>query len=744
MNAVKKFRTLPSWARTAIVVVGFVVAWPFVSAPLPEGIPGGVVVLGLTMGSLVGLSAVGLVLVYRAARIVNFAQATLGSAAGVFGIMLFQAWNWNYFVSLAIGLVMAAAAGAIVDVTVIRRFFWAPRLIVTLATIGLAQILAGMELGLPTLFNQSVIGAGFKTPFSWTFTVHPIQFTGDHIMIMIAAPIAIAALAWFLKGTDAGTGIRAASENAERAMLLGIPVRRLSTIVWIIAATLSCLSFLLSAPILGRGLSSIGGPAILLPALAAAVLARMESLPHAFLAGLGLGVLQQASLWNYPDRFSLSDVIFLVVVLVGLLLQRDKLTRGDDASVSSWVGARETPPVPAELRDLPEVVWVRRGLTFAALAAAIVGPMFLKVSQVNFLGTITVIFAIVAVSLVVLTGWAGQISLGQFAFAGLGAVATANALANGWDLLIALPLGAVAGAMTALLVGLPALRIRGLFLAVTSLALAVPVASYFLNPAYFASMLPQQVDRVLVIERFDLGNERTLYYFCLLILVGVVVAARGLRSSRPGRVLVAVRDNERAAQARGVPVMRVKLMAFMLSGAIAGIAGALHVMVVQGIGYGTYGTTQSFKAFSMVVIGGLTSVGGGLLGAIALSLAEYFLSGGLQLIVTGAGVLFLLLFFPGGLGELALRVRQRYLRMLAVRRNIIVPSLLADRKEDEEALLGASVKTIRIEDLFPSEDDDVDIDLSDRIHSANGSDIDDMHERLRALDASRPRRRPRS
>lgn len=701
-EAVARFRALDANVRRALLGLVVLAAWPVANSVLVNGAPPGVVFLGMVMGSLIGMSAVGVVLVYRAARIVNFAQSSLGSAAGVLAIMLFQQWHWNYFIAVPIGLIAAAGAGAIVDITVIRRFFWAPRLILTLATIGLAQILGGIELGIPVAFGGTIFGAGFKTPLSFSFTIDPIQFNGNHVMIMIVCPIAIGLLAWFLRGTDAGTGIRASAENAERAMLLGIPVRRLSTMVWMIAATLSALSFMLGAPILGRGLTAAGGPAVLLPALAAAVLARMDSLPKAFLGGIGLGVLQEVAKWNSPNRFSFTDVIFLAVVLIGLLLQRDRLSRADDAALSSWVGAKETPPVPTEMRGLPEVVWVRRGLVLAALGVALALPAFLSVSQINLLGTLPAIYAIVAISLVVLTGWAGQISLGQFAFAGVGAVAAANMLANEWDLFIAVPFAGVVAGIAAILVGLPALRIRGLFLAVTSLALAVPVASYFLNPSYFASVLPQQVNRVFLLERFDLQNEDTLYYFSLFILIGVVVLVRGLRPSRSGRALVAVRDNERAAQARGVPVMRVKLMAFGISGALAGVAGALHVMVVQGIGFGTYGTSQSFKAFSMVVIGGLTSVGGGLLGAITLALAEYIFSGGFQLVVTGAGVLFLLLFFPGGLGEISVRIRQRYLRLVANRRGLIVPSLVADRRVEEE--LGATVQALRIEDLFLDED----------------------------------------
>jgi len=672
-------------------VLGAVVGWAILHTVLPDGLPVGIVVLGATLGSLTGLTAVGIVLVYRASGVVNFAQAALGSAAGVLAIMLFAEWGWSWFVCLPLGLVVAAAAGAVVELLVVRRFFWAPRLILTLATIGLAQILGGIELVIPSWFGRPLVTNSFRTPLSASFTISPVRFTGNHVVIFVIVPLVAVALGWFLRSTAAGTGIRAASENAERAMTLGIPVRRLSTIVWAIAAVLSSLTVLLTAPIQPLPPTVLAGPALLLPALAAAVVAGMSSLPRAFAAGVAVGVLQQATFWN-TSRSSLTDVALLVVILGALLLQRHRLGRADEGALSSWVGAADTPPLPRELRSLPEVVWGRR-VVFAVLAiVALAVPAVLSVSQLNVIGTIAVSYAIVGVSLVVLTGWGGQLSLGQFALAGVGAVAAANVLDHGGDLLVAIGASMVAGAAGAMLIGLPALRIRGLFLGVTSLAFAVALSSYFLNPSYFAGALPQQVDRPVVFTRFDLLDERTLYYFALALLGIALAVARAVRAARPGRVFVAVRDNEAAAASRGVHVLRVKLLSFGVAGALAGMAGSLHVLVLQGISFGTFSPGQSFEAFSMVVIGGLTSVGGAVVGAVALRWAQYALGGGLQLIVTGTGVLLLLLVFPGGLGQIVTQVRRRALRRIADRRGILVPSLIADRRVDADP--GAGARTL--------------------------------------------------
>lgn len=670
--------------RRVAAAAGVLLAWPVLAAVLPNGLPLGIVVLGVVMGSLTGLTAIGLILIYQAARVINFAQAALGSAASVLAIQLVTQYDVNYFLGLLVGIAGAGLVGAGIDVAVIRRFRRAPRLILTLATIGLAQILGGLELLIPRLTGANTIPSAFDTPLSTRFEIAPVLFTGNHVMIVLVAVAAIAALAWFLLRTDVGTAIRAAADNGDRARLMGVPVLRLSTIVWAVAGVLSALGSLLTAPIQGLAPGVFSGPALLLPALAAAVLARMTSLPGALLAGMGLGVLQQGVFWN-TSRGTLTDLAILAVVLVALFLQRDQLSRGSDGGAGSWGGVQETPPVPARLARLREVVWVRRGTYAAAVALVLLMAVTLGPRQLNLLGSVTAVYALVALSLVVLTGWTGQISLGQFAIAGAGAVVAGHLLAERQaDLFLAMIAAAAAGAVVALIVGLPALRIRGLFLAVTTLAFAVPMSSYFLNPTYFADQIPQAVERPLLFERFDLADERTLFLFCAAILGLALVAVRNLRASRTGRVLVATRDNELVVQARGVSLPRARLLGFVISGAIAGLGGALHVVVLQGVRFGTYSPGLSFEAFTMVVVGGLSAIPGAILGAVALRWAEYFLSGAVQLLVTGTGVLVLLLVLPGGLGQVIIRARQRYFRWVATRHGIEVTSLGTRGQVSEE------------------------------------------------------------
>jgi branched-chain amino acid transport system permease protein len=662
----------PPVVRLLVGAVGVLGAWAVLARVLSRGLPPGVILLGVVLGSLTALTAMGLVLVYRAARVINFAQVAIGSAAATLTLELANIRHWSYWASVGAGLAFAALLGAAVDLLVIRRFFTVPRLILTLATVGLAQVFAGIELALPGLFgdSRSVLGGSMEVPVDFTREVTPILFSGGHFMIMLAVPVVMAGLVYLLKGTAAGRGIRGASENMERARLSGVPVRHLSTCVWVLAALLSTLSAILTLPISGTVRGAAGEPTLLLPALAAAVLARMTSLPQAALAAIGLGVLQQSVFW-ITGRAGLIDLAYLIVILVALPLQRDRSTRAESGALSSWVRVGDVPPIPAALRRLPEVVWSRRLIYAAVLGVVLLFRMAMSVQQLSLLGTITVVYALVALSLVVLTGWTGQISLGQFAIVGVGAVAAGNLLSEARaDLFLALLGAGAAGLVTSVALGLPALRVRGLFLPVTTLALAVSMSSYFLNPTYVKSGIPARVGRPVLLGRFDLADEGNLFLFCAGVLAVAVAVVVNLRRRRPGRAWLAVRDNEWAAEARGVSLARTRLAAFAVSGALAGVAGGLHVVALNGVSVGTYAPSLSFEAFSMVVVGGLTSVWGAIIGAVALRYAEYVVSGGLQLIVTGAGVLFLLLVFPGGLGEVGLRIRRFGLDLIARRRGI--------------------------------------------------------------------------
>ena len=647
--------------------------------------PFGIVALGIIYGTVTALGAMGVILVYRANRFINFAHGALGSMVGVLCIGMVLRHNVSYWVMLPVAVIGGGLIGALVEFAVIRRFQNSTRLVVTVASIGLAQLLGGLELLGTQAIDFTALVGGFNAPLDVSFKLDVVTMRGDEMLIIAIVPAVILGLAWFLLKTDAGIGVRAAAENVERALLLGIPVRRLSTIVWIIAGSLASLTYMLQAPFAGvkPGVAS-NGPTVLLPLLAAAVVARMDSLPLAFGAGVGLGIMEQVVRWNSADSPSVIYVFYLVVIVGALLLQRGKLSRAQESGTSSWSAAGVAKPIPEELRHLPEVRWAKIGLlTLLGLAFVILPRGWSATNQL--LLSYAICWAMIGVSLVILTGWGGNISLGQFGIAGMAGMVAANLIANNnADFFMVIGASAGVGALIAMVVGVPALRIKGLFLAVTTLAFAIALDNYFLNQNTFPQFVKSSIKRPLLWERFDLNDNYSLYLVALTFLVLSILASMGVRKSRSGRVLIATRDNQRAADAASVPTTNIKLSGFLLAGAIAGIAGALNVLAIQGLAVGTFNPADSITVFSTAVIGGLGSITGAIAGVL---LFKYFETltflGDLRLAINGFGLLVVLYLLPGGLGQLLFNLRDRMLRRVAERRNILVPSLVADKRVEE-------------------------------------------------------------
>ena len=680
------------------VVLGLVVAYsvlywvPF--SPLPEVMPWGVITQGVIFGTSYALLAMGLILIYRTTRIVNFAYGAMGAMPGALTVGLFVAQGWSYWLAIAVGLVVGTLSGAAVDVLVIRRFARSSRLVLTVATIGLAQILGAIGLVISLRLGLDAFVGNIETPISWSFFVRPYPVRGDHLLMLGLAPVALGLLGWFLLGTDAGRAVRAAAENQDRALLLGVPVRRLQTIVWALAGALSTASFVTKAPFTGVVPDALVGATSILPGLAVAVIARFQSLPVALGAGIGLGIAEWTIRWNVTAE-SIFDVTFLVVILVTLLLRKERLTRAETGE-SSWDSAGVLKPIPRELRDVREVKIARRALVAVGGLIAVFVPLALSPSTVTTL-TFALVWALVAMSLVVLTGWGGSISLGQFGIVGVGAMAAGNLLTR-WniDLFVAMVLSMAVGALVAVAIGLPALRIKGLYLAVTTIAFAVALDSYFLNPVNFPDFVPSTTFPPVLWKRFDLESQWVRYELILGIVVLAALVIRAMRRSRAGRVMIGTRDNERAADALAVPTTKVKLQTFVFSGCLAGLAGCLYVLALTpvGAGQGTFPPGASIEAFSYAVIGGLGTVAGAVSGVFFFRILDFLLAKSfsgevvtiLRYSLSGAGLLWILYFLPGGLWQLVQRQRDRLLRRVAERHQLLVPSLVADKRvgEDDE------------------------------------------------------------
>jgi len=657
-------------------------------------LPMGVWVRGVLVGSVTALIALGMALIYRSNRIVNFAQGDLGAAPAVLVFLLLTEWGWPYPLAVAAGALAAFALGGVVELAVVRRFFRAPRLVLTVATIGLAQLLTGIAVFLPRWFGieGSFVAPRVEDPFDVRFELGGTIFRGNSVIAFVVTPLLVLGLIVFLRGTKLGIAIRASADRADRAALLGVPVKRLQTLVWAVAALLAFAATFMRAGILGLPVGSVLSLGILLRSLTALLLGGLVHLPVIGLSAVALGVLELGIDWHQGDTIPILgidlpplDAVLAVVVLVALVLRRRGDGRSDIDDQSSWQSADEVRPIPAELSRLPEVRWSRVGIAAGLGAVVLALPHVLAVDQ-SLKASAVMVYAILAMSIVVLTGWAGQVSLGQVAFFAIGA-ATGAKLTHTWDvdLLLAVVGAGVAGAVAAVLVGLPALRYRGLYLAVTTFAFALATTAYFLDRGYFDWVPNQRIERQPLLGRIDISSPTRIYYVVLAGLVLVLVGLRGVRHSRTGRVLIALRDNERGAQAYSVDVVRAKLTAFAVSGFVAAFAGALFVHHQQAFGTGPYQPAENLAVFTMAVVGGITSLPGALLGALYLLGTRWFLPLEWQFLATGVGVLLVLMVLPSGLGGLLFDLRDHALRWVANRRGILVPSLLADRAEEPRA-----------------------------------------------------------
>jgi ABC-type branched-subunit amino acid transport system ATPase component/ABC-type branched-subunit amino acid transport system permease subunit len=623
-----------------------------------------ILVIGLLTGLTYSVLAAGLVLVYRATRVINFAHGEIGALGAAVLAKLVIDLDLNFFVALPLVLALGAAVGAAIELGVIRRLFRAPRVIVLVATIGVSQLLLVAQLLLPRVSSPG----RYPSPFDQVLQVgDTLRLSSEHFMVIAFGPAILAGLALFLTRTPQGLAIRAGADNPDRAELAGISTKRISTLVWVVAGVLSTVTAVLVNPLRGTivGVPSQAlGPSLLLRALAAGLVGRLVSVPAALVGGLAIGVAEAILFVNVRQPGAVDAVLFGIVLALVLVRARG------DSDDGGWSLTPRVAAIPERLRDL---WWVRRlgPLSAAtALAFAIALPLVISSASRNYLFTRVVLYAIIGLSVTVLSGWAGQLSLGQFAFVGLGAMTTVSLVGRGMGFPVAVGYATVAGVFAALAVGFPALRVRGIFLSVTTLAFAVASSNWLFNLDVLTNgQGSSAVPRAELFGFLDLAPERTYYYVSLAVLVACAAVVARLRTTGIGRCLIAVRENEAAAAVFTVSPAVAKLTAFAIGGGLAALAGGLLAGLEINVGSTSFGPQLSLQVVAMVVIGGLGSVTGAILGAVYVVGLPALWDGSptVALLTSGIGLLVLLLYLPGGLIEVVHRVRDALLARAARR-----------------------------------------------------------------------------
>ena len=640
-----------------------------------------IVYLGVIDGLLIGLLALGIVLIYRASGVINFAVGSLGVLSASLLALLVLTYDWPFWPAAIVAVITGGLVAAVSELTVITRLFRAPRVILLVATIGIAQLCELLQVALPDI--ETTMAVRYPVAVSGQWEILGLRVRGPELIVIIVVPILTVALTYYLQRTAQGRAIRAAASNPDLARLTAISPKIISTVTWIIAGLLAAVALILVAGINGQpsGFRSLG-PATLVQVLAAALIGRLRNFPMAMIAGAALGLLRSLLVFNWPTTAGLYDGSLFLIVIATTLVASRRLT-GSDESFSFVPTTRPLPHAVARLW------WVRHSSRIGIgllLAAAAILPFLITLASRQLLFSEVLLFALIGISLVVLSGWTGQISLGQAALAGIGGLTTA-ALVAGRDIgigrggasftlplpdihfLLAVLVGAAATGAVAAIIGLGALRIRGFHLAIATLALAL-LGQQFLWRRPFLSGGSNTVSLPRATGPVDLADQRTYYFFSLIALVGVIVLVARMRATGVGRRWLAVRDNSAAASAFTISPSRAGVQAFVVSGVIAGLGGGLLAGLYVSVGLTErFQLQDSIMVVAIAVIGGAGTVVGPILGALwIVGLPAIWPANNLvPLLTSSIGLLVLLMYFPGGFAQVVLTGRDRFLAWYASR-----------------------------------------------------------------------------
>ncbi len=602
------------------------------------------VLFGIGTGSIIAALALGLVVAYRASGVINFGHGAIATYVtyvyvsltdtgdypvpplpnplapieGIFDIeivdiptMIGMGGPMGKAGAMAIALTTAALLGLVAHYAVFRPLRYAPVLAKVVASVGIM------------LFLQAAVVLRFGSRAKSAdpiFPNEPVDFLGVRVgqdrFWLLGTVVLGTVLLWALfRYTRFGIATRASAENEQFSTLLGFNADFQAGVSWVLASVLAGLVGILVAPT--TGVTPLLFTVLLISSLGAALLGRMSSFVVAAAAGLMLGVLDQ-ELFRLEFEYDWIPDIGIRRALPFVVIALAMVVRGETLPSRGALTAERLPDAFA-----PKITrWRVAGYGLLVLAAAwitIFAPFQYRAGMQN-----SMVGVILALSLVVVTGYLGQISLMQMALAGVSAFAVASfGTSAGMPMLIALPLAVAAGIGFGLVAALPSLRTRGASLAVVTLASGLAIEEiFFQRSGWFGldrTTKTTDPPEVLGVEfgpssDFFLGDDKiptgAFGVFLLLLTIASCVAVMRLRRSRLGEQMLAVRANERAAAAAGVDVAAVKLAAFGISALFAGLGGALTAYKLGTYGPDSFGIFASLTVLAFAYLGGISTVGG--------------------------------------------------------------------------------------------------------------------------------------
>ncbi|WP_432825556.1 ABC transporter permease subunit [Dactylosporangium sp. CA-092794] len=588
-------------------------------------------VLGLGIGSVYAALTLGIIATYQGTGVINFAAAAMATVPlyvyddltqgkltlPIPWVPSFQLDPPPTWAAVLIALAVAGLIGALIEVAISRPLRTAPVLAKVVAAVGVMLTL------------QAAVGLKYGTdarPRSVLLPTGSVEIGGaavavDRLWLIGIVLVAGGALAVWFKKSRTGLAIQAAAENERAASFARLSPNKLGMVTWVLGSLFIGLIMILAGPATGVLTPDIL-TLLVVPALAAALVARLRSLLVGLVGALLLGVMQSElqflslskAWWPAWAKQGITDAVPFVVIVVALfLLGRSIPTRGDDTRSA-----------------LPPVILPRnRPVVVAAFTAG--GLVLLVLTQGTYrFGLITSLAAsLIALSLVVLTGMVGQISLAQAAFAGAAGLFLSK-IGTGLPFPLSMIVAALLAACAGVVVGLPALRIRGAQLAVVTLAAALTLERFVLaNPALASSTSNLIPDPRLF--GLDLavrgGRDIARIQFGVMVLIVVVVVfvlVCNLMRAGTGRKMLAVRSNERAAASIGIGVAGVKLSAFALASFLAGLGGTLIGYSRGQLSSGSFGVFVGLSFLAMAYLAGITSASGAIVAGASAALGIVF------------------------------------------------------------------------------------------------------------------------
>jgi len=572
------------------------------------------VILGLGAGAAYTLLAQGVVLIYRGSGIVNFAQGAIAMVGGYLWYVTCETnLGWSFWPSFLVGVLAATAIGLIFQQVVLRAITraGASPLTKVIATLGLLIVVQALVIQKYTDVPVTAIPQ-YLPAHLWH--AGKILIEEDRIILLVIAGALTTALWAWSKFTKTGLAITASAENERAVSTLGWSPNKLGAITWGLGSALAGAAGILLGPV--TGLDPIGFVLVVtISGLAAALVGGFRSFPLTMLGGMILGIGQSvillwqthiASFLGLQVLTGSETIISFIVIIVVLVV------RGRGLPLRSHVVER-LPKLGSGIKKWPEII-------LATVLVGVIGFFFFNSSWQSAL-SYSLLSGIIILSVIILTGFTGQLSLAQYAIAGMGAVFASNLIEHQHlDPLLALIAGALLAVPASLLFAIPALRTRGVNLAVVTLSLGYTVQEIIFTNTQIIGNINKDGTPIGVVHFFGINVNSLVYpqrwvLVCLIAFVLVALMTANLRRSASGRRLLAVRTNERAAASLGISVFRAKIYAFGVAGAFAAIGGILIGYQFTVTTYTAYDAFSSIYAVAYAVIGGVGYVIGAALGA---------------------------------------------------------------------------------------------------------------------------------